>query len=83
MFKCFIMLTIYISLFGCQAIQKKSFENKLNKNRAKRCISRAKDNCNSNRTVCKLYDKKGTEECQNELDKCVKKSALKCESQYH
>ena len=76
-----VVIVILFIRFGMPYFQKKSFENERDKNRAERCISRAKDNCNGKRKVCKLYDKKGTEECQSEFDECVKKSTLKCEEE--
>ena len=74
-----ITVSIFAYLFGKPYFQRKSFENERDKNRTDRCMSREKSNCNSNRKVCTLYDKKSNKECQNEFDECVKNSVLKCE----
>ena len=78
----FIVIVIILAyLFGKPYFQRKSFENERDKNRIDRCMLREKSNCNSKKTVCQLHDKKSNEECQDELDECVKKSIVKCEDE--
>ena len=78
-----VVLTICIFLFGRPYFQKQSLENKLDKNKIERCISREANNCNSKKKICKLYDKKETKECENEFNKCVKMSTSKCKENYN
>ena len=73
-----ILAVVLAYIFGKSYFEKKSFENKLDKNRVERCVSREKEKCNSKRKRCKLYDRKGNEECQNEFDECIQASSLKC-----
>ena len=75
-----IIVIIFVYVFIKGYYQKNLFKNERDKNRIERCVSREKNKCNSNRKVCKLYDKRNNKECQNEFDECIKKSTLECES---
>ena len=77
-----VILITCIFLFGHPYFQKHSLESTLDKNKIERCIAREKNNCNSKRKVCKLYDKKENKECESEFNKCIKSSALECEEKY-
>ena len=82
MFKISILLITYLSLSSCSYFQRKSFENTLDKNKLEQCISREKNKCNSKKGICRLYDKKNTEECQRQFNICEDKSNLNCKELY-
>ena len=66
-----IAVGLVIYIFGKPYFQKKSFETKIDTNRTERDIYRETENCNSKKQICKLYDKKSKEECEDVFNKCI------------
>ena len=82
MFKISILLIAYFSLSSCHYLQKKALKNTLDKNKLEQCILREKNNCNSKKEICRLYDKINAKKCQSQFNTCVDKSNLNCKELY-
>ena len=66
-----LVVCIFFGIYGYKKHNKKSFESELDKNKLERCLLREKNNCNSKRERCMLYDEKSKDDCESEFNSCI------------